>query len=330
MKPATPALINLINGAIAGTAPPPVDFDLYTVTDFAGNVYRYTTADFDINCGTGTNYGGLPQPSGLYSSSGVRVDQMDNKTQAHWKTGLDADQWVVVMMPRLTDLATGALYPDKVGSLPFLQALQAGAWDAADVQVDRAYFATLPTWPMPPGGAIPLGTITIFAGMVAEVDVAGPAAVLTINDYRALASFNIPRNYYEGACRHMLFDAGCNFNGNVSRAAFAVNATVGAGSAQAQILAPGIATPGGSKTYTLGTLQMTSGLNENFWAFIVKWDGEATLSLLVPLPFAVAPGDTFTAYPGCDKTETSCSAFNNLLQFGGEPAIPVPETASSG
>jgi hypothetical protein len=39
-------------------------------------------------------------------------------------------------------------------------------------------------------------------------------------------------------------------------------------------------------------------------------------------------GDTFTAYPGCDKTQNTCtSKFNNLVNFGGFPYVPVPEAA---
>lgn len=330
MKPASPALVTLINEVIAGTAAM-YDFDLYTVTDFAGNVYRFTTADFDINCGSGTNFGGLSQPSGKYPSGGVRIDQKASKTQAHWKVGLDADQWVVVLMPRPFDLVTGAANPDTIGSLPFLQALNAGAWDAADVQVDRAYFSSLPTWPMSPGGAVPVGTITIFAGLVGEVDTDTTATVV-INDYRSLTSFSMPRRYFQGMCRHMLFDAGCNANGNMNRSSFAVSGAAGAGSTQSTIVASGNLTPpsGSSGTFTLGTLQFTSGLNANFWAFIVQWDDGRTLSLLEPLPFAVSPGDTFVAYPGCDKTAASCADFNNTPQFGGEPYIPVPETLANG
>jgi hypothetical protein len=330
MKPAVPALVSLINTVIAGTAAM-CDWDLYTVTDFAGNVYRYTTADFPINCGSGTNAGGLPQPSGVYSPVGVRVDQRSSKTQAHWKVGLDADQWTVVMMPRPFDLVTGATFPDMIGSVPFLQALQAGAWDAADVQVDRAYFSSVPTWPMPAGGAVPVGTITIFAGLVAEVDTTDAVAVVTINDYRSLTSFSMPRHYFQGMCRHQLFDVGCNANGNMNPATFAVSCTAGAGSTQSSIVIPGITPPANSSgTFSLGKLQFTSGLNENFWGFIKQWDGVSTLSLIVPMPFSVAPGDTFVAYPGCDKTEATCTAFNNFPQFGGEPLIPVPETMASG
>jgi len=72
---------------------------------------------------------------------------------------------------------------------------------------------------------------------------------------------------------------------------------------------------------------MTGGLNATFQRTIKSWDGAATLSVTPPFPFAVAAGDTFTAYPGCDKLAATCALFANSANFGGQPNIPPPETA---
>jgi hypothetical protein len=48
-----------------------------------------------------------------------------------------------------------------------------------------------------------------------------------------------------------------------------------------------------------------------------------------PLPFAVAPGDSFTVYPGCSKLFSVCQQFQAstaVENFGGELFIPPPET----
>jgi hypothetical protein len=56
--------------------------------------------------------------------------------------------------------------------------------------------------------------------------------------------------------------------------------------------------------------------------------GQGVISLWQALPYAPAPGDQFTAYPGCDKSVFTCqNKFNNLLNFGGFPFIPNEETA---
>jgi uncharacterized phage protein (TIGR02218 family) len=53
-----------------------------------------------------------------------------------------------------------------------------------------------------------------------------------------------------------------------------------------------------------------------------------TVYFVVPLPALPTAGDTFTIYPGCDKTQATCaSKFSNLANFGGFPYVPVPETA---
>jgi len=316
----TSALTALFNSYILGTSSLHLQ-RLYTITLFGGAVIRFTDADFDIK--------GV-SPSVLvngfsYSSGGLRVDAKESKTQAHLKLGTDTDSWTVAIVPRPADLVTGAPFPDLVGSIPFLEACQSGAFDSADFQVDEAYFGGVPAWPIPPGGVSPVGCRTIFAGTVAEVDTTNIAAIFTVNDYRALLSIQVPTHFYQGQCRHTLFDAGCQ----LSAANFAINGAVSAGSTASTIIANGLPTPQGSGTYQLGRIVFTSGNNNTFQRTIKAWDGAFMLSLLNPLPFAVAPGDTFTVYPGCNKLLTTCQQFNNTINYGGQPFIPPPETMGS-
>jgi hypothetical protein len=322
MAAISPALITLFNSVVAGSANLWI-WRLYTITLFGGGVIRFADADFDIKATSST--GPLAIAGQTYPSSTVRVDLKQSKTQAHWKIGLDTDQYVLALMPRPFDPVTGAAFPDTIGGVPWLQAAQSGALDAADFQVDEAYFGTLPMWPMPPGGATPVGCRTIFAGVIAEVDTTNAIAVLTVNDYRYLFQFTMPRHYYEGQCRHTLFDVGCTLNA----ANFAVPGSAAAGSTQQTVVASGLATPQGSGTYTLGRIVFTSGLNATFQRTIRNWDGANTLLLFNPLPFAVAAGDTFNVYPGCNKTFAACGQFGNQLNYGGQPWIPAPEVSGT-
>ena len=320
----TPALIALFNNFVEGSSSIYVA-RLYTITMAGGGVIRFTDADFDIvGNSTSALVNGFTYPSGT-----IRVDQKQSKTQAHFKVGTDTDSWTLVLMPRPFDTVTGAVFPDTIGSVPWLQAASGGALDAADFQVDEAYFSAIPTWPMAPSGAAPVGCRTIFAGTVAEVDTTNAVAVLTVNDYRSLFTIQMPRRFYQGQCIHNLFDAGCNASGNMNASSFAINDTVAAGSTQATIIGAGLPKPAGSGTYALGRIVFNSGLNSTFQRTIKSWDGAFTLSLLVPLPFAIAPGDEFTAYPGCNKILTTCQQFQPATaidNYGGEPFIPPPET----
>lgn len=284
---------------------------LYTITLFgAQGVIRLTDADRDVTFSGHT-----------WNSRGPQIDQRGNKALAHWKRGLDLDTWIVVIAPRNVDPVTGAAFPDTIGSVPWIAAARGGALDGADVQVDRAYFAAFPQ-PYTPSMA-PTAVYTIFAGRPGEVDTTDSLVVVTLNDYRELLSQNMPRNVYQASCRWTLFDAGCTLN----PASFAVTGTLDGASTRAALVSTAMLTPGGSGTFTLGKIVMSSGLNAGFARTVTKWDGARAFALLNPLPFAVAPGDTFTAYPGCDKQLATCGLFANTVNFGGEPYVPDATTA---
>jgi uncharacterized phage protein (TIGR02218 family) len=164
----------------------------------------------------------------------------------------------------------------------------------------------------------------MFAGTPGEIDCTDTLVVFTLNDYRVLLTRQQPINVFSLGCRHTLYDSGCTLN----PASFQVNGTCAANSTQSILQATATLTPPGSGTFTLGKITMTSGLNSGFSRMVRNWVAPATLVLFRPLPFTVAPGDTFHAYPGCDKQQSTCTAFGNLVNFGGQNYIPDATTAA--
>jgi len=287
-------------------------FDLYTITCSAGPVLRYTTCDRDVG------YGGT-----VWSGRTVRVDPAGQRTALfHAKVGLDVDTWQASLFPRPRDEATGAAYPDMIGSTPWLAAAAAGALDGAQVTVDRAYFA-LPMPALQVAALTPVGVLRLFVGVAGEVDLGRSGASISVSSHLELLNVQMPRNLFQAPCAHTLFDAGCG----LTAASFAVSTTCSNGSTR-YVLVSSAAAPGGSSgTFTLGRVVFTSGLNDGFARAVRVWDG-STFALTVPFPFDVAAGDTFIAYPGCDKQFSTCGAFANQVNFGGQPFIPAPETAA--
>jgi len=288
--------------------------DLYELTLTTGQVLRYTTADVDVV------YAGNTYSSALY------FDQADNKAVGHWKTGLDVDTWQVHAMPVGVDPVTGAAYPVSIGNTPWLASVAGGSLSGSAGRVHRAYW---PSWPQPwtspllvfsdASGAFVL--VDYFAGRMAAVDIMRNQAVLSINSWLDQFSLLIPRNTWQSPCRWTLFDAGCQ----LSQASFSSVGTALAGSTQSQIVTTGFGHVAGY--YSLGQLTMTSGLNAGFRRMVKSFDA-VNMFLIAPFPFAVAPGDGFTAYPGCDKLRSTCiSKFNNEVNFGGFDLIPAAETA---
>jgi Phage conserved hypothetical protein BR0599/Uncharacterized conserved protein (DUF2163) len=318
VKTSNLALANLVFGSNF------FDFDLYTITLAGGGTIRFATADFPIFASVtqGTNVLG----AATYATTPF-VDQRESKTQAHWKIGFDTDTWIVVLMPRPFDPVTGATFPDTLGNQPWLAGAQAGYLDAADFQVDRAYFQTMPAWgSIPVAGVTPFGVVTIFAGVVAEVDTTDSICVITANDYKSLMTYTMPRHYYSAQCRWTLYDVGCGLN----RANYAVTGSCGAQSTPGTIapIIPGFPAAPNSGTFTLGSIVMTSGQNAGFARTIMNYSS-GLFQLVNPFPFTVATGDQFVCYPGCNKTLTACAQFANSANYGGQPWIPAPELASS-
>ena len=52
-------------------------------------------------------------------------------------------------------------------------------------------------------------------------------------------------------------------------------------------------------------------------------DGTGTVALFEPLLFPVEVGDTFEIRRDCNKSPSHCIAYGNILNYKGEPFIPV-------
>lgn len=74
-------------------------------------------------------------------------------------------------------------------------------------------------------------------------------------------------------------------------------------------------------------LTWTSGNNASSLLYQVEYFDSATgtVGLFEPVPFDIAVNDGFDIRPDCAKNVTACKAYNNFLNYKGEPLIPVGE-----
>jgi uncharacterized phage protein (TIGR02218 family) len=262
--------------------------DLYTFTLAGGAVLRYAAADTDIRVGATLFAGNGP----LFTRGATRV-----------VLGIEVDSLDVTVAANDTHL---------VGGVPFLQAVTTGAFDGALLTVERAFMAT---W-----GDTSAGASILFSGRVAETTASRTEAKLTARSDLELLNIKMPRNLYQPGCVHTLFNAGCA----LTKAAWAVNTATSSGST-ASVLNCGLVQAAGY--FDLGTVTFTGGPNAGVSRTIKSYT-PGVLTLSYPLPKPPTLGDTFTAYPGCDKKQTTCGVkFVNLGSFRGFPYVPVPETA---
>jgi uncharacterized phage protein (TIGR02218 family) len=290
MKPASTTLQNLLANRQFFAA------DLYTFTLIGGTALRYCSGDRDITAG-----------GHLFTTQGPRIDRKDNKAKCHWKIGVEVDTLLFDVMPQATDMVNG---------LPFLAACVQGAFDGAELQLERAFMATY--------GDTSVGTVIMFVGRVAEIDLGRAVATFTINSHLELLNLQLPRNLWQPGCVNSLGDASCG----VSLPSFAAGGITAAGSS-ASVIAASLAQA--TSYFDQGKVTFTSGANAGLTRSVKSWvaGSPGRIALLAPFPNAPAAGDAFTIYPGCDKTlgANGCAKFANTARFKGYPFIPTSDTA---
>lgn len=262
--------------------------DLYTVTLKSGAVLRYTTWESSLKVLGNIFLSGPPS---------------FERTAIEEQLGMDVATIEVTIKANLTDVISGA---------PILQAIGQGLWDGAAFRIDRLFMDS---------SGNQIGTLIRFAGVVGPVDeLTRSYAKITVNAGTQFLTMQLPPVIMQPNCTHTLFDAGCT----LVKASFAESNTVQGGSTVNKLISLSAKADG---YYDNGQVLFTSGPNNGLLKAVKQYFGQEFF-FNSPLPFAPNAGDAFTAYPGDDKTQGTCTnKFNNLANFGGFPYVPVPETA---
>lgn len=264
--------------------------DLYTITLTSGTVLRLTTWDANLVVSGNTFLTGPPS---------IKRSAIEEKL------GLDVSSFEMEIHASATDLLSGP-------NIPILQAIAIGMFDGATIRIDRLFMDS---------SSQQIGTVIRFSGLLGEVDELGRSyARITANALVQLLTQPLPNIILQPNCVHTLFDAGCGLN----KASFAESNTVQAGSTVNKVISLSAKADG---YYDNGQIVWTSGPNNGITKAVKTYVAQEFF-FNSPLPFAPSAGETFTAYPGDDKTQATCTnKFSNLANFGGFPYVPAPETA---
>lgn len=128
---------------------------------------------------------------------------------------------------------------------------------------------------------------------------------------------------YQPTCRADLGDSKCK----VDLDALTVNGVVSSVTDRTTFAASGLAGTQSDDFYKHGLLTWTGptgGDNVDLAREVDSYiDSTGTFTLILPMGFDIQVGDTFSVYPGCDKTLATCrDKFDNVINFRGEPFIP--------
>ena len=303
---------------------PPVPLD-YTRMFWIANLLKITPAggspiyftDFDVDILYNTN---------VY----VYLGLVCKKGQLSWKNDLSVDQ---------LDFSFAPSDDFVLNNIPFVDALRNGEWDAADVEVRRAFLIPDSTVLKKPVVSI---TYPLFFGRIGDItELDRTQAKITINSHLELLNMEVPRRVYEPSCSYILYDTGCGVDPAAGKdgVLFTNDGTVtadhGAGGPTCNIIPVSLTAV--ADYYTLGKITFLSGLNKDLTRTIGSFDG-TTATVYDPFPNVPVVGDEVRLVAGCNKTMDDCiNKFGNLIgpdeenpgsgNYGGEPFIPVVETA---
>jgi uncharacterized phage protein (TIGR02218 family) len=262
--------------------------DLYTITLVSGTVLRFTTWDTTLKVLGNTFLTGPPN----FARNAIEE-----------KLGMDVSTIELTIEASATDLVNG---------IPILQAIAIGQFDGAAFKIERLFMDS---------NSVQIGTVIRFSGFIGPVnELSRSYAKIDVEAGTKLLQMQLPAIILQPGCTNTLFDARCGLN----KAAFAEANAVQAGSTVNKLIS---LSAKADAYYDNGQIVFTSGANAGLTKAVKQYLGQQ-FTFNSPLPFVPSAGDAFTAYPGCDKTQATCTAkFSNLANFEGMPYVPVPETA---
>ncbi len=204
------------------------------------------------------------------------------------------------------------------GGAAILQQIHNGLFDGASFLLSKVYMTS-------PGNTSALGSVDLFGGEVAGIDLNETTANISIKGKVNKLDQYAPRNMYQIGCNHAFCDAGCTLSRNSFTASFVMGASPTA------TFVPWASAPGTPSLYLGGSVQVTSGAAAGSWRTVLAADSSG-LTLSYPLYEAPQAGDTFKAFQGCDKTfdsgsGRSCTDRSNTQNYRGFEFVPPPNSA---
>ena len=274
------ASMSLLSALAAKT--PMWSADVFTLSLINGVNYYWTSADQSIT------YSGI-----TYSAVGPAIERSSWSS----KNTTEIANMQVQLYSNGADFGANNIKADIIG----------GLFDGAYLLLQRAF--------MPTFGNTSLGLVTLFGGLVGEVEITSTGAKITCSASNVQLEQNIPRRTYEAGCLHTLYDAGCTLN----QASYTTGFTVASGGNALYL--PWASAPGVPSVFLYGIATITSGAGAGQSLTVTNYNSGG-VAFSYPLLTVPAPGDSFTISQGCDKSVARCQSLSNSDNYGGFPYIP--------
>lgn len=263
--------------------------DLYTLELASGLVFRYANYDMEITLSSGEHF---TSRGPIFSRSKVSLNSK-----------ITVDKMNVTMTINSSD---------TIGGSPMLLAANNGGFDCSRLSLHKCFMSA-------PG--VVVGTVKLFSGDI-EIDSGGGLNLqLEVKSIAQRLNVEYPLRKYYPTCPYTLYSVGCGLNINN----FMSYGTITGIAADYYLFNTNVSLPDGYLEN--GGIEFTSGVLTGVSAPIKYSKSNGQITLLIPCSVSPAAGDTFRAYPGCNKTVQICeSKFNNRSRNRSTPYIPLKET----
>lgn len=203
--------------------------------------------------------------------------------------------------------------------------LRSGLWDFARIQIEIVNYAS-------PND----GTLIWRYGTIGQVSVGRDTFQAELRGIAQSYEQGLVQVYSE-ICRARFGDSRCKFP--VNYYVFDANVIQVISRREFRVFCPSGAVPSllasNDRLLRYGRAVCLTGSNTGF-SMEIKDDrdesgGERHITLQLPLTYNISVGDTFTLSIGCDKTIQTCNGkFDNVINFRGEPYVPLADSVVSG
>lgn len=159
------------------------------------------------------------------------------------------------------------------------------------------------------------GAYTPRRGWLGEVSIKSSQFIAEVRGLSQKLSQNIVE-LYSPTCRAIFGDNRCKAN----KASYTFTGSVNTVTSRQVFISNAMTQAAGY--FSSGEVEWLTGANAGRRMEIKEFSNKQ-FTLALPMPNAVAVGDTFKAVAGCDKTITTCATkFANGTNFRGEPYVP--------
>lgn len=272
--------------------------DLWTITTKGGEVFRWTSLDFEFAAPDGRVF--VPGPgikrSRVTLTAGIQVSTLDMV--------IEVDDSIVL------------------GGMPALHFADRGMLDGASVALEWAYWDAARVFK---------GSMQRFSGTAGLAMLELGRISLQVRSDIARLNTPIPREVYQPACLNQLFDAHCGLDSEAWTVAGVVTSVAAGRAGLMGFTASGLTQAAGF--FELGAVEFYTGELAHVIRTVKAHQAGGVLSFAMALPVAPQVGDEFRVVPGCNRSVSACrDKFNNIrfgrLAFRGTPFVPAPETVA--